>query len=341
MKRIAFVLTLFCAVVISVAATGKELLFMPFQFGTYWWCPQANGGSYTHTGNLYWAFDFNQIKSINGPSDPAYNKPVHSPLEGTVHTVVNNVPDFQNNSGSNKENNYGWGNVVLIEDTNTNNCVRICHFKQNSIVVQKGQKIEAGQYLGKLGMTGWSTNPHLHIHMQANCTSSQSVPFAFIEGPVTDNGDWNTLKMSELMPRSSVLDEDNSTNLGNYFSQSGVTKEGSWQPGNLTSGFTGDSYLVHQVTQGDTDKLSWMFKVYKAGYYVVFAKWTAHPNRDPKTKYTVFGWTVYANQQQNSFTGWHYLGWGYLETVGAYQITVQGTTKGQYVVADSIIAIKL
>lgn len=340
MKRTSFMIALFCAGLILENAEAKPLLFMPFQIGTYWWCPQGNGGSYTHSGNLYWAFDFNKIKSIKGPSDPAYNQPVYSPLEGTVYQVVNNIPDFQNNNGSNAANNYGWGNVVLIEDDSTGNCVRMIHFKKDSIAVQAGQHVEAGTYIGKLGMTGWSTNPHLHIHLQSSCASSGSIPFSFVEGKVTDTGDWNTWKVSELTPRGSVLDEDNSQNLGSYFSQTTIAKSGSWQAGNLISGFTGDSYLTHQVMKGDMHSFTWNFSVTKPGFYIVFAKWNGHPNRDYKTKYTVFGQVKHVNQQKSLPLGWGYIGYGYLSDTGTYQVSMQGTTPGKYVVADAIILVK-
>ena len=342
MKRITFGIALFCAVLICMNATAKPLLFMPFKMGSYWWCPQGNGGSYTHSGNLYWSFDFNKIKSYNSPSDPAYGQPIYAPLEGTIYDVVENVTDFQNNYGSNSGNNYGWGNIVLLKDDSTGKCLRICHFKKNSVAVSAGQHVQAGTYLGQLGMTGWSTNPHLHMHLQNNCSNSTSIPFAFVEGPVADDGSWNTWKMSELMPRGNVIDEDNSSNLGNYFSEHSVVKSGSWTSGTLNTGFVGDGYKAHQVMSGDMHSFTWNFKTKKPGYYVVFAKWVAHPNRDKYTKYTVFGKTVYQNQTKDITTGWHYLGWGYLgSTSQKYSITMQGTTPGKYVVADGIIVIKL
>ncbi|MBU1992818.1 MAG: peptidoglycan DD-metalloendopeptidase family protein [Patescibacteria group bacterium] len=342
MSRTKFIVALFWAALISAKGWASEpLLYMPFKMGTYWWCPQAAGGGFSHTGKLYHSYDFNKIKSQSNSSDPAYGQPVYSPLRGTVKQVVNNIPDFQYNNVSNANNNYGWGNTVLIEDEATGKCLRICHFKQWSIAVQQGQKIDAVKYLGQIGMTGWSTNPHLHMHLQQNCSTSTSVPFSFVEGSVTDDGSWNTYKCSELSYRTSVIDEDGSTNLGNYLANSYVTKSGSWQSGTLFTGFVGEGYLAAQSSSWSKPKFTWHFNVQNTGFYVIFAKWTHHENRDHKAKYTVVGTVAYRDQRQYGSYGYTYIGWKFLTPGDTYEVSVEGTTPGRYVVADAIVLLKL
>ncbi|WP_156305705.1 M23 family metallopeptidase [Sphingobacterium endophyticum] len=55
-----------------------------------------------------------------------------------------------------------YGNVVIIEHTNGWE-TRYAHLSRT--LVKKGQKIEAGQQVGKLGSTGRSTGPHLHYEL--------------------------------------------------------------------------------------------------------------------------------------------------------------------------------
>ncbi|MGB0681899.1 MAG: M23 family metallopeptidase [Magnetovibrionaceae bacterium] len=43
-----------------------------------------------------------------------------------------------------------------------------CHLRQNSILVKKGDRVKAGQSLGKLGLSGLTEFPHIHMHVLHN-----------------------------------------------------------------------------------------------------------------------------------------------------------------------------
>jgi len=57
------------------------------------------------------------------------------------------------------------GNTVVIK-TKANEYVFLCHFKNGSIKVKKGQQVTTGQLLGLCGNSGNSSEAHLHLHIQ-------------------------------------------------------------------------------------------------------------------------------------------------------------------------------
>jgi murein DD-endopeptidase MepM/ murein hydrolase activator NlpD len=43
--------------------------------------------------------------------------------------------------------------------------VLLAHIQMNSILVREGESIEKGQLIGKIGNSGNTSEPHLHIHV--------------------------------------------------------------------------------------------------------------------------------------------------------------------------------
>lgn len=58
----------------------------------------------------------------------------------------------------------GFGNVVKIRHAGNRETV---YAHLSKIDVKKGQRIEQGQRVGAVGMTGWATGPHLHFEFHA------------------------------------------------------------------------------------------------------------------------------------------------------------------------------
>lgn len=58
-----------------------------------------------------------------------------------------------------------YGNMVLID--HGNGTVSL-YGHQSKVAVSQGDKVKAGQLIGYVGSTGWSTGPHLHFEIRVN-----------------------------------------------------------------------------------------------------------------------------------------------------------------------------
>ena len=118
--------------------------------GERWYVSQSPGGSYSHTGNLRYAIDI----SIPGWDD--FGEPIYAMRSGTVKKVVDDHPDIADSKRNN-----------LVEIQHENGYVaRYWHLQQYSnsdAGLQVGQKVDAGQMIGRVGNSGFSTGPHLHV----------------------------------------------------------------------------------------------------------------------------------------------------------------------------------
>ncbi len=79
-----------------------------------------------------------------------------APIGTAVRSVAEGIVDF---AGSQN----GYGNVVQIKHGSERSTL-YAHLSR--IDVRKGQRIEQGQRLGAVGMTGWTTGPHLHFEFR-------------------------------------------------------------------------------------------------------------------------------------------------------------------------------
>jgi hypothetical protein len=91
----------------------------------------------------------------------AWNQPIRAMADGTVVEVVDDVPD---NFGS-RENpaNEPRRNARVILAHSGNRFSGYVHVRQGSAALKPGQKVRAGDLLGRVGNAGFSTEPHLHV----------------------------------------------------------------------------------------------------------------------------------------------------------------------------------
>jgi len=83
---------------------------------------------------------------------------VYSPVSGTIIGLINNIPD---NKPGEINLSHKAGNFVLIKSENVT--LMLAHLQMNSIVVNKGDNVTFGSPIGKIGNSGNSIEPHLHI----------------------------------------------------------------------------------------------------------------------------------------------------------------------------------
>ena len=68
----------------------------------------------------------------------------------------------------------GYGNCVMIDHGNG----MVTLYGHNSaLMVKVGQEVNAGDVISKLGNTGFSTGPHLHLEIHVNGVAQDPLPF--------------------------------------------------------------------------------------------------------------------------------------------------------------------
>ena len=123
---------------------------------------------------------------------------------------------------------------------------------------------------------------------------------------------------------------------------SGFTASSNWATSSSIEGYYGNNYHTRATWEG-SDVATWTANLAVSGNYHVFARWTAHSNRDDTAGYYVDhagGSTrVDVNQQENG---------GMYQFLGTYNFNAGNNTirlsswsaTGQYVVADAVKFVK-
>lgn len=106
-----------------------------------------------------WGFRASAIYPSKPEEYYIYADTVFSPVAGIVRSSRSKLPD-QNPPETNGEKPYG--NYLWIEHDSLN--IVLAHLKKGSLLVNRGDTLNAGKPVALVGNTGNTSEPHLHIH---------------------------------------------------------------------------------------------------------------------------------------------------------------------------------
>ncbi len=147
------------------------------------------------------AIDFVQIDSAGklytgNPADvasfPFFGTPIRAVADGTIVRLLDGLPEQipgQLPEGATLQT--GDGNYLVL-DIGNGRFAFYAHIQPGSFKVKIGDRVKTGDVLGKLGNTGNTDAPHLHLHIMdgPNALTSNGLPFVFTNftgtGVVTD-----------------------------------------------------------------------------------------------------------------------------------------------------------
>lgn len=107
---------------------------------------------------------------------------VHSPCAGTVVEARDGLADLTP-PATDTTNRAGNHVVVRCADTEPAVDVLLAHLNQGSVAVEAGADVTVGQVVGRVGNTGNTTEPHLHLHAvrtgSGSALDGEGVPIRF------------------------------------------------------------------------------------------------------------------------------------------------------------------
>ena len=108
----------------------------------------------------------------------AYGLPVYAPAAGVVFAARDGEPDVA--IGARRWGLAGLGNHVGIE-VGPAEYLFLGHLQPGSVTVRVGDRVAAGQPLGRVGNSGNSSEPHVHLHLQDSMDPyfGEGIPFFF------------------------------------------------------------------------------------------------------------------------------------------------------------------
>ena len=167
----------------------------------------------THLFATTYAFDFvsvdddgltapaRSMRALFTPEPPelfhAFGRPLYSPVVGTVVSVHDGEPDHVARRSVLTRIPYGLsqpqrirqglpaipGNHIIIQVAEGPHWVGLVHLQRGSVQVSPGDRVSAGDQIGRCGNSGNSTQPHLHIQAMdsPDLRTAKGVPLRFEE----------------------------------------------------------------------------------------------------------------------------------------------------------------
>jgi len=141
------------------------------------------------------------LRALFAPEPPelfhAFGRPLYSPVAGTVVSAHDGEPDHEARRSMLTLIPYGLtqprrvrrglntvlGNHVIIKVAESPYYVGLVHLQRDSVRVSPGERVRAGDQIGRCGNSGNSTQPHLHIQAMdsPDAYAAKGVPLRFEE----------------------------------------------------------------------------------------------------------------------------------------------------------------
>jgi hypothetical protein len=110
---------------------------------------------------------------------PGFGEPIHAVADGTVVLTRDGLPDIPpmtKNPDLRTPRDYAGNNVII--KIGPGRYAVFAHLVRGSVRVRRGQRVRAGQVIGKLGNSGNTDAPHLHFGIENRPDAlSQGLPF--------------------------------------------------------------------------------------------------------------------------------------------------------------------
>jgi len=153
---------------------------LPYQPGNQFKVTQAYDGAYSHHGANEYAIDWKMPEGT----------PVCAARGGVVAKVR---VDSDRGGGSIKYDRFNNYIMIRHDDGTLGN---YCHLQKGGAAVKPGQRVAAGEVIGRSGNTGFSSGPHLHFAVMKprNGRERESLPVRFR----TSNREGETLVSGEM-----------------------------------------------------------------------------------------------------------------------------------------------
>lgn len=162
--RLVPVLCALCVSLLAVPAGAAPPLRAPWTCGqTHAVSQSHNVGSHLGKGKNAWDFAL----------------PVGTPIVAPAAGVVRKVRQDSTRYGCSSSYAYDANYVIVAFDDGTE--ALFLHLQAHSSPLKVGDRVEVGDLVGKVGMSGWTCGPHLHFQVQKTCDSwwCPSVPASF------------------------------------------------------------------------------------------------------------------------------------------------------------------
>ena len=102
-----------------------------------------------------------------------YGADVYCPVAGTVIDLKDDEEDIAPNT---EEFTSSLGNYIFIKVKETGTYIILAHLEKDSVKVSIGEEVTQGMLLAKVGNSGTTSEPHLHMQHQKDNPMNMSIP---------------------------------------------------------------------------------------------------------------------------------------------------------------------